>query len=290
MIYNLGSINADFIYDVPRLPRPGETMPALAMRTGLGGKGANMSVAVARAGAPVRHIGAVGEDGRWAKDALSALGVDTAHVVTVDAPTGHAIVMIDPAGENAIVIFPGANRAQSIAKIDAALRTASPDDILLVQNETDGQDHALRTAREKGLTTLYAAAPFDEDAVLQALPMTDILVLNEIEMQQLEQALEKGPAQLGVQSVVVTRGAKGARLWSELMGWSPVDIPSPKVDAIDTTGAGDTFTGYMVAALHSGMTIDQAVKQGVTAAALKVTRKGVADAIPSIEEVLSFLG
>ena len=108
-IFNLGSINADHVYCVPHLPGPGETLAATSMQTGLGGKGANMSVAAARAGSHVAQIGAVGRDGLWAKNRLLEYGVDTRHIAELDVPTGHAIITVDDAGENAITLFSGAN-------------------------------------------------------------------------------------------------------------------------------------------------------------------------------------
>ena len=109
-IWNLGSINADYVYRVPHLPEPGETIAAANLERGLGGTGANMSVAAARAGARASHIGAVGPDGRWAVDRLTEYGVDTRWIREVSHPTGHAIINVDDSGENAIVIYPGAGR------------------------------------------------------------------------------------------------------------------------------------------------------------------------------------
>lgn len=289
MIYNLGSINLDYVYDVPRFPKPGETLPALATRRALGGKGANMSIAAVRAGAQVRHIGAVGRDGIWARDALARYGVDIANVAIVDDVTGHAIVVVEQTGENAILIVPGANRALTEGQIASALSSARANDILLVQNETNGQDHALRLARDKAMIRLYTAAPFDETALLNALPMTDILVLNEIELVQLQAATGKDPGEFGVGCVIVTRGAEGARLWQPSKSAEPEDIPAPQVAVVDTTGAGDTFTGFLAAALCTGFDTEEAVRHAVAAASLKVARKGVADAIPTMEDVLAFL-
>ncbi|MBN2907181.1 MAG: ribokinase, partial [Rhodobacteraceae bacterium] len=120
-VFCLGSINADHVYAVLRLPAPGETIAAHQMTTGLGGKGANQSAAAALGGAQVVHIGAVGADGRWAVERLAQFGVDIAHVSTVAGPTAHAIITVDPAGENAIVVFPGANARQDEGAIARAL-------------------------------------------------------------------------------------------------------------------------------------------------------------------------
>jgi len=286
MIYNLGSINADHAYDVPHLPQPGETLASSAYSLGLGGKGANMSVAIAQAGGSVRHIGAIGQDGAWAREKLLAFGVDCTHVVQVDVPTGHAIINVEPGGENAIVIYAGANQMQSAKVIRDAMRKAETGDTVLVQNETNGQVEALKIATGRGIRRVYAAAPFEAEAVKAALPLCDILVLNEVEMAQLHQASGQDVPELGVDTVVVTRGAKGVRCFERASDFRPLDIEAPKVVAVDTTGAGDTFTGYLVAGLDAGLALQDAVRRAVMAAALSVTKKGTTDAIPAVKDVL----
>ncbi|WP_270725229.1 ribokinase [Shimia sp. Alg240-R146] len=282
-IYNLGSINADYFYRVPHLPGPGETLAANGLSRGLGGKGANMSVAAARAGAHTIHIGAVGVDGLWARDQMMESGVDTRHVATLeDTPTGHAIINVDDAGENAIVLLPGANHEIPSKTRAAALSEASLGDTLLVQNETLNQAKTAKTARDLGLYVAYAAAPFDATATAAILPFLDFLILNEIEAAQLTAATSKTPDALGVADVIVTFGAKGAR-W--LSGDTIRDFPAMPVTPVDTTGAGDTFTGYVLAARDRGLPMEQAIALASRAAALMVTRHGTADVIPDLKEV-----
>jgi hypothetical protein len=155
-VWNLGSINLDHVYRVPHLPAPGETLAAEALTSGLGGKGANQSIAAARAGARVAHIGRIGADGGPAGAALAEAGVDVTHVTRSAQATGHAIILVDAAGENSIVIHPGANRDQQTAAIDAALSGAAPGDTLLLQNETDAQVAAAGIARAAGLRVVYS--------------------------------------------------------------------------------------------------------------------------------------
>lgn len=286
-IWNLGSINADMVYAVPRLPVAGETISATGLARYLGGKGANMSVAAARAAAHVRHIGAVGADGRWAVERLLEYGVDTRHIETVDAPTGHAIVAVDARGENQIIILPGANRAIPDTLIASALTEASPGDILLTQNETNGQIDAAALARRMGLSVVNAAAPFDVDAVRALLPLTDLLILNAVEAGQLRAASGQGPADLGLRDVIVTRGADGATWWRD---GTATDFAARKVTPVDTTGAGDTFTGYVVAGLDRGLPMAQAISQAMIAASIMVTRPGTADVIPDLRDVQAVMG
>lgn len=283
-IYNLGSINIDMVYRVPRLPDPGETLAAKDYKQGLGGKGANMSVAAARAAAHVRHIGAVGKDGSWAVERLLEYGVDTTHIAEHSEATGHAIINVDDAGENAIVLWAGANNLIDNDQIGRALAEANTGDTLMMQNETSGQLVAAKMASELGMNVVYAAAPFDADAVKLLIPYIDLLVLNEVEAQQLEAAIGQSPERLSIGNIIVTLGGDGCRWYSNLIKLVS-EFPAIKVDPIDTTGAGDTFTGYVVAALDRGMVMEQAIRLATQAGALMVTRLGTADVIPDLKEI-----
>ncbi|MBE0413124.1 ribokinase [Yoonia sp.] len=284
-IWNLGSINADFVYAVPHIPAPGETLSSSGRQVFLGGKGANMSVAAARAAAHVNHIGAVGPDGAWAVQRLLEYGVDTRNVATVDTETAQAIIMVDPAGENAIVLHPGANGQIPQTLLQTAMAEAQTGDWLVIQNETNLQRTAAGLGRKMGLRVAYAAAPFDADRVMAVLPHLDFLILNAVEAAQLQQATGQSPADLPVRDVIVTLGADGAD-WYGPDGKQHFD--AIKVDPVDTTGAGDTFTGYVLAGLDRGMPMAQAIRQAMRAAALMVTRHGTADVIPDLSEVQTF--
>ncbi|WP_050604635.1 ribokinase [Ruegeria sp. 6PALISEP08] len=282
-IWNLGSINADMVYDLPHLPAPGETLAALGLDRFLGGKGANMSVAAARAGSRVSHIGAVGQDGRWAKDRLTEYGVDTLFISEVDLPTGHAIIAVDAEGENLIILYPGANHALDVSHLGQALSSANTGDLLILQNETNAQVEAAQLGHRLGLTVCYAAAPFQAQAVKAVLPYLDFLILNEVEAEQLRQETGLSASDMPVRHVIVTLGSKGARYLQQ--GSDPVEFAAHKVQAVDTTGAGDTFTGYVLAGMDRGMPMEQAILQANRAAALMVMRHGTADVIPDLKEV-----
>ena len=287
-IYTLGSINADHLYRLDHLPRPGETLAAFSYALGLGGKGANQSVAAARAGGAVRHIGAVGADGAWMRARLIAAGVECSAVAEVAGASGHAIITVDVAGENAIVLHPGANRVITGETVRAALAGAGPGDWLIMQNETSAQVEAGQIALEQGLKLIYSAAPFEAGAARAMLPFTWLLILNEIEAEQLCAALGVGLGDLPVPHVLVTLGARGA-VWHDLGAGAEVRVPAFAVAARDTTGAGDTFAGYLVAGLAEGRAPAAAMRLAAAAAAVKVTRAGTADAIPAREEVEAFL-
>ena len=287
-IWNLGSINADYVYSVANLPSPGETLSSLDRQVFLGGKGANMSVAAARAGATVNHIGAVGADGKWAVDRLSGFGVQTENIVELSDSTGHAIIAVDQSGENSIILHGGANTKLPMSAARAAIEKASAGDWFVCQNETNLQEETMKLAAKNGLKLAYAAAPFDATAVEKVLPYLSFLILNEIEMEQLTQATGKSADQLDLDTVIVTLGAAGANLYSRDNNHALMKFDAIKVTPIDTTGAGDTFTGYVLASLDSGKSIEAAIDTAMRAGALMVTRQGTADVIPSIAEVEAF--
>lgn len=288
MILNLGSINADHVYTLPRLPGPGETVASVSLTTGLGGKGANQSVAAARAGADVRHIGAIGPDGEGLIERMAAAGVDCSHVVRTGVPTAHAIVMVDGKGENQIVVHPGANMAQDANVITNALAAASPGDWLLLQNETSHQVETATQARALGLNVAYSAAPFDMQAVEVLLPHLNLLIVNRIEARQMTEALNRPVLNIPVPNILVTKGAAGAD-WHDTRLLQTVSVPAFPVSSVDTTGAGDTFAGYVVAGLSQGLLPQTALRRAAAAAALAVQRPGTAEAIPDVQEVLGFL-
>lgn len=283
-VFNLGSINADLFYQVPHLLAPGETLPSTDHSRGLGGKGANMSVAIARAAARAVHIGAIGPDGRWAVDRLLEYGVDTRNIIELDVPTGHAVIMVDDHGENAILLYPGANRALTETHIASALEAATDADTFLFQNETSAQIEGATLASSKGMRVVYAAAPFDAGSVEAVLPMLDILVMNEVEAQQLTDALGVVLTDLPVRDIVVTLGGDGCR-WVNTDDGTDQTFPAIPVTPVDTTGAGDTFTGFLVAALDRGLPMEQAISLGQQAGAIMVTRHGTADVIPDLKDI-----
>ncbi|MGI3169764.1 ribokinase [Pseudooceanicola sp. C21-150M6] len=283
-IWNLGSVNADRVYRLPHLPQPGETLSSTEYSEGLGGKGANMSVAIARAGGRVEHIGAVGSDGVWMRERLASAGVGVDHLSVAQQPSGHAIIAVDAQGENQIIVYSGANRVISVAHALTALDGAEPGDIAICQNETNGQEAFLSAARSRDLTVAYAAAPFELAAVQAVINDLDLLILNAVEAAQLEAALQTPIDRLPVGHIVITLGEKGCR-WIDTVKGEIQEFPAPKVEPVDTTGAGDTFTGYLLAALDAGDSMEDAIALALKAGALMVTRPGTAEVIPARVEV-----
>lgn len=281
-VFNLGSINVDHFYRVPHLPQPGETLAALDYMKGLGGKGANQSVAALRAGARVVHIGAIGEGDGWAAGQLALLGVDMGSISRVEGPTGHGLIVTDQAGENTIIVHGGANRAQSLPAIEVALAAGRAGDILLLQNETSHQVEAAKLAQDQAMRVFYSAAPFELAALKAVLPHVTHLLVNAVEAAALVAETGTELRDLPVQVVIVTRGAEGAE-W--ISAGHCFHTPALKVTPVDTTGAGDCFAGSIAAAIDEGMTPEQAMRYAAAAAALQITRPGTAEAMPERTEV-----
>jgi ribokinase len=286
MILTIGSVNVDHVYRVAALPGPGETVADLGYARGLGGKGANQSLAARLAGARVRHAGAVGADGGWCRDRLAAEGIDVADLATVDAATGHAVILVDGTGENVIVIHAGANRALRPELVRAAIGRARAGDWLLLQNETNLVVDAARAGREAGLRVAYAAAPFDPEATAEVIGHVDLLAVNAVEAAQLARHLGSAQETFGAPVLLVTEGARGAHCWT---GAGEVRQAAFPVRPVDTTGAGDTFLGYFLAATDLGRPVAEAMRLAAAAAAIQVTRPGAGEAIPTAAEVDAFL-
>lgn len=284
-VLNVGSINWDRVFRVPHFPAPGETLHAASSSVGLGGKGLNQTVAIARAGGAVRHVGAVGAADRRVRGELARLGVDPLHIVGIEgAETGSATVLVDEAGENLIVLDRGANGRIPDETVADALARAAPGDWLLFQNETNQAAACARLAKEKGLRVAFSAAPFVADTVAPLLDALDLLAVNAVELEQLAQSIGGAERLPGTLSLLVTRGAEGA----EFAGPDgAIRIPAHPGAVRDTTGAGDVFLGVFLAAIDAKETPRRAMDLASAAAALQIGRDGAVEAIPTRAEILA---
>lgn len=295
MLHNLGSINLDHIYRVPHLVHPGETLASHGYRVGLGGKGANQSLAMALAGGQVCHWGRLGRHDAWARDRLARAGVDVNHVELVDEPSGHAIIQVDDQGENAILLYPGANHGFTRRHHVALCQAARPGDWLLVQNECNALPELLDGAHRHGLAIAFNPAPMTDRVLTLPLETCRLLFVNRGEAAWLTGLPESSDAQallyglhqrLPETATVLTLGHEGA--WYQA-GDERHFQPALPVEAIDTTGAGDTFIGYFLAALQEQRRIPECLMLAAHAAALGVQQPGAADSIPSRDEVERYL-
>ena len=287
MLFNFGSINIDHVYQVTNLPNPGETIAATRYSKFLGGKGINQSIAAQSTGCETRHYGAVGPDGEWALRHIEQFGVSTKNIMQLEQPTGHAIIFVDENAENQIVIEGGANQRLSKSMISDALDSGNPDnDWVLLQNETNLTEEIVELSKSKGFRVAYAAAPFIPEVAGSLAGKVDLFAVNEIEAGQLAKALSTGIANLPVNQLLMTKGSSGVEIIS---GGETIFQPAFPVEAIDTTGAGDTFLGSFLGSYAQYNDIKGALRYAAAASAIQVTRPGAATAIPSRNEVEAFL-
>lgn len=292
MITVFGSTGLDQIGTVPRLPGPGETVLGGVFTTAPGGKGSNQALAARRAGAAVRHVGAVGDDAMAAQALalLKAGGVDLSAVKTVPGATAVAMIFVDAHGENCIAVLPGANATISADEADTALSELPPGGIVMLQQEIDqaATDHALDLCKANGLVSILNTAPYLESTPSVA-PKASILVANETEfalltkttLAELDDAMAAWARQHG-QTVIVTLGKDGAKAATPETSFS---VPSLPITPVDTVGAGDTFCGYLAAGLDAGLDLETAMARAAYAGSLACLKPGAQPAIPFATEV-----
>ncbi|WP_431231280.1 ribokinase [Mycolicibacterium psychrotolerans] len=270
----VGSVNIDQFFRVPALPHAGETILGSSVVSAPGGKGGNQAVAAARAGADVQFVGAVGTDreGDELRAHLDTNGVRLDGVETLSVASGRAVIMVDDHGENMIVVAPGANGHLTL---NAAARAVIADcEVLLVQLEVPVATAvaAAREARSVGATVMVNASPVSTDAGLAELAdATDVVIVNETEEPHWRWPTEH---------LVVTRGSRGATYRGP---HGAVDVPSPEVEAIDTTGAGDVFAGVLASSWVGGH--DRALRRACAAGALATLVAGAGDCAPRSEAI-----
>lgn len=287
-ILNFGSLNIDYVYRVSGIVRPGETISSKSFDIFAGGKGANQSLALAKAGADVSHAGKIGGEGKWMAERLAAAGVNVDGIEITDDRTGHAIIQVDDSGENAIFLFPGTNMQIGRDHIGSVLASMGGGDILLLQNEINDIPHIINAAHDKGMTVCLNPAPFDDGVPGYPLDRVGILILNETEGRGLtgRDGNEDILAELATRCpdclIVLTLGAAGVMCTG---AGEALTVPAEKVDAVDTTAAGDTFIGYFLALHSEGRPLEECLKTACKAAAICVTRPGATDSIPERDEV-----
>jgi ribokinase len=291
MIHNYGSINIDHIYRVPHLVRPGETLTSRSCRQVLGGKGANQSLAIARAGGKIAHWGRLAQGDSWVLETLSSAGVDTSFVEVTAEASGHALIQVDDQGENSIVLYPGANHGFTEARQDELLSSARPDGWLLVQNECNALERMIDKAVERGLHVAFNPAPMTADVLQLPLQRCRLLFLNRSEAADLVDMPIQAPIDglldalhrhLPRVEIVLTLGSAGV---CYMHGSQRRHLDAYPVTALDTTAAGDTFIGYFMAARQRDADIEVALRTASAAAALCVQREGAAPSVPVLGEV-----
>ena len=292
----VGSANVDLTFRTPRFPQPGETLTGHALHQGMGGKGANQAVAAARLGTDVTFIACVGNDafGKAAIDAYEAEGIQTSFIRRAeDQPTGTAAILVDDDAENCIIVVAGANGGLNAEDVKAASSMIEQSDAVLCQLETpvDAAVEAFRLARAVNVLTILTPAPA-EHVTDELLALCDVCVPNKTELSMLTgQAVETEADAIraaerlrdrGVKRVALTMGGDGVLLLDDS---GSAHISAIKVEAVDTTGAGDAFTAALAVSLADGMTLTESARRASTVAAISVTRLGTQSAFPTSKEV-----
>lgn len=291
-VLNIGSLNLDYVYNLDHIVQPGETESAETRNVFLGGKGINQSMALAKAGAEIYHGGLIGEDGQAFLDACQEYGVHADYIRRIDAPTGHAIIQVDRNAQNCILLYGGANQMLTEAFVDEVLSHFEKGDVLLLQNEVNMLPYIVDKAYEKGMQIALNPSPFNEKLRAVDMNKISIFLLNEVEGGQItglsepDEVLDKMREMFPHAKIVLTLGKDGAK-YAE--GDEVCYQPIFKVEAVDTTAAGDTFTGYFLAGLIEGMPIPEILKMSAKASSIAVTRKGAVPSIPYRAEVMEAL-
>ena len=287
-VLNFGSCCIDHVYSVPHFAAPGETLPCSDYQVHPGGKGLNQSIAMAAAGAKVRHAGKVGEDGRWLLELMASKNIDVSMMKVDAGPTGHANIQVTPEGENSIVLFGGANRTITESDIDEALEEANSGEFLLIQNEISALDYLIDRACEKDMRVVFNAAPMSGDVNALPLEAIELLVINEIEGFELttktvpDEIIASLSSRFSDTNILLTLGAAGSIYAGK---GDSVFQPAMKVEAVDTTAAGDTYVGFFLAGYSAGNSVEECLALATSAAAVCVMRAGAATSIPSLHEL-----
>ena len=295
-ILNFGSLNVDYVYSVDYFVRAGETLKANSREVLPGGKGLNQSVALARAGAQVYHAGCIGADGEFLRELLNKKGVNTEYLRTIDGMQGHTIIQVDKKGENCILLYGGTNRSIGDDQIDETLAHFGQGDWLVLQNEVNSLPRIVDAAFARGMRIVLNPSPYEEGLKEVDFGKLSWLLVNEVEACQCsgsdepERAWDVLHVRYPRLSVLITLGSAGSI--AHAVGPDGVDTVRQqafRADAVDTTAAGDTFTGFFIGGLAEGRPLNECMRRASMASAISVTRMGAAVSIPKVEEVESRL-
>lgn len=295
-ILNFGSLNIDYVYAVPHFVKPGETLAAIQREVFPGGKGLNQTMALARAQGDAKDIeiyiaGGVGkEDGVFLKQSLAAAGVNTNLLSEYEAPSGHTFIQVDASGQNCIVHYSGANKMQTKETVDAVLSHFSQGDYIILQNEMNMGGYIIARAKEKGMIIFFNPSPFEKNVLDMPLSLVDYFLVNEVEAADIagvpvtdgDTLLAAVSKKFSTAAIVLTLGKNGV-FFKNAGGTYKHGIYDTPV--VDTTAAGDTFTGYFVVCIARGLPIEDALAYASKASSLCVSRKGASPSIPLFEEV-----
>lgn len=290
-ILNFGSLNIDIFFRVENIVKPGETISAKSIEKRPGGKGLNQSVALSKSFENVYHAGSVGDDGIFLIDYLKSENINTKYIKKSDKLTGNAIIQVDDKGENSIVLYKGANFDNDKKFIDEVLDNFDKDDILVLQNEISSMKYLIDKAYEKGMKIVLNPSPITEDVKEFDFNKIDLLLVNEIEAKDIankdniDESINYFMATYPNINLIVTLGSKGSIFVNKN---EKIKQEGIKVQSVDSTGAGDTFTGFFVSYFYQGKNVRDCLKFASLASALSVTKSGASISIPSLCDVKEF--
>jgi ribokinase len=286
-----GSLNIDLIFSVDHIVAPGETINSSAMERSAGGKGANQAAALAKAGMEVYMAGKIGKDGEFLLELLESYGVRTGHVLRWEGSTGQALIQVDRAGQNSIVLYEGGNGALKSEETAPIISAFGPRDMVLLQNEIPLTAELMRAAAARGIKICLNPSPFDRGVTDLPTDLADLLFVNEIEAAGLAgrsvstdppEVLEELALRFPKAEIILTAGREGAyyahgdlRTKGDI-----IDLP-----VADTTGAGDTFTGFFLAARQLGRDVTESLRLACKASSIAVSRRGAMTSMPFAREV-----
>ena len=287
-ILNFGSLNIDHVYRVDTFVLPGETKHTKSYAIHSGGKGLNQSIAAARAGSQVFHAGIAGRDGGFLVEMLQTAGVNTSLMQSSPEVSGHAIIQVADSGQNCILLYGGTNQMLTEDYVDRTLDEFGNEGFVLLQNETNLVGAIIEKAARKGLKVALNAAPYSEAVNTYPINQLDWLIVNEVEGAGIvggaadESLLQRLAERFPQAGILLTLGSRGAQC---LRDGHYASICSCKVQAVDTTAAGDTFSGYFLSGVMQGLSLAETLRLATVASALCVQRPGAANSIPTRAEV-----
>ena len=288
-VLNFGSLNLDYVYQVESILIPGETQASKSRQIFCGGKGLNQSIALAKAGIPVYHAGLIGEGGEPLLEVCKENGVNTEFIRQIPGPCGHTVIQVDENGQNCILLFGGSNRSMTKEFVDTVLDSFEEGDIILLQNEINELDYIIDRAYEKHMMIILNPSPFDNALENCDLSKISLFLMNEIEGFQItgekepDKILTKVKARYPKAKVVLTLGGDGS-VYQDESGIYRQGIF--KVKAVDTTAAGDTFTGYFISSIIDRLPVQDGLELAAKASAIAVSRPGATASIPLRSEVV----
>ena len=286
-----GSLNIDKVYALEEFVRPGQTISAYGMEEFCGGKGFNQAIALRRAGNEVYFAGAVGQDGGMLLNTLDVNGINHDHIKVTDGATGHAIIQLDKKGSNCIIILAGANGEITEEDVESTLENLGEGDLIVLQNEISCVPYILRRAHEKGMIVAFNPSPYDAKIADCDLSCVDYLLVNEVEGSGMagctepDAILDTLHSRYPALNIVLTLGGEGSVYQAK--NGERFTCGVHKVNAVDTTAAGDTFTGFFLSEILRHGDAQKALKVAAVAAGIAVSRKGAEPSIPMINEVLA---